>query len=91
VSRVPGYEDGAVVPPFADATVLKVEPDPSGKPDAMVTLARPYLYATGVGTTSPTALMGFEKVEVQLSRLVREDSIYMLVVGSRGQAFTWTT
>lgn len=91
VSRVPGYEDGAIVPAFADAVVLKVDPDASGRADATVTLARPYLYATGVGTTSPTALVGFEKVEVQLSRLVREDSIYMLVVGSRGQAFTWVT
>ncbi len=91
VSRVAGYEDGAVVPAFADAVVLKVDPDPSGKADANVTLARPYLYASNVGTTSPTALVGFEKVEVQLSRLVQENSIYMLVVGSRGQSFKYTT
>lgn len=91
VSRKAGYADGEIVPPFADAVVLKVDPDPSGKPDATVVLARPYLYASNVGTTSPTALLGFEKFEVQLSRLVREDSIYMLVVGSRGQSFKYTT
>lgn len=84
VSRQPGYEDGAISPPFPDHVILAVK-------DGVAYLARPYLYATLVGTTSPSALTGVSKTEVLVERLCREDSLFMLVVGSRGQAFKFET
>jgi len=84
VSKEPGFEDGAICSPFADAVIL-------GSNGDNVILARPYLYATSVGTTAPSALVGYEKFEVPVERLLRADSIYMLVVGSRGQSFKMVT
>jgi hypothetical protein len=84
VSKEPGFEDGAIVPPFADAVIIGVK-------DGQATIARPYLYATGGGTACPNVLVGFEKFELSVERLLRADSIYMLVVGSRGQSFKFET
>lgn len=84
VSKEPGFEDGAIVPPFADAVIIAVF---GGK----ATIARPYLYATGTGTACPNVLVGYEKIEVSVERILRADSIYMLVVGSRGQSFKMVT
>lgn len=90
VSKEPGFEDGAIVPPYADATILSVRLDADGK-DGDVVVARPYLYVSNAGTTAPSALTGVSTVNVRCSRLIREDSIYMLVCGSRGQSFKFVT
>lgn len=84
VSKEPGFEDGAIVPPFADAVIIGAKGD-------NVIIARPYLYATSTGTACPNVLVGYEKIEVPVERLLRADSIYMLVVGSRGQSFKFET
>lgn len=86
VTRHPGYEDGAISPPFPDHVVLGFDVK-----KGTVKLARPYLYASGTGTTAPTALTGVSTVEISVERLCAPDSLFMLVVGSRGQTVKFET
>jgi len=66
--------EGGTLSPFSDSVVLSVSKD-------SVKLARPYLYATSVDTACPNWLMGTEKYEVSLSRLLE---CFLLVVNDRG-------
>jgi|HubBroStandDraft_5_1064220.scaffolds.fasta_scaffold31999_3 hypothetical protein len=49
---------------FADSVILGFNED-------TVRLSRPYVYASGVGTTGPTALLGAETYEVPASQIVQ--------------------
>jgi hypothetical protein len=54
--------------PFGDCTILGFRQDDDGAYWASV--ARPYCFASGVGTTSPAPLMGCEIFEVSLRSLM---------------------
>ena len=53
---------------YQDCTILGFRQDDDGC--YWVRLARPYCFASSVGTTAPTALVGFELFETTLERLV---------------------
>jgi hypothetical protein len=84
--------DDATVPPFGDSVVLKrVRKDPPFKGDkASVSflIARPYVFASGIGTTCPTPLTGVETIEISFTNL---SDRYVCVLNSRGNPFTYTT
>ena len=81
--------------PYSDFTVLKVDGPPAedGPPRGYrdVTLARPYLFASGAGTSCPTALTGVEQVKVSVASLLKGATPFRVVVTSRGQAHGMVT
>jgi len=78
--------DDATVPPFADSVMLK-RINRVGYSTAFI-VARPYVFASGVGTTCPTPLTGVEAFEVSFESLRDR---YVLVLDSRGNPFSYTT
>ncbi len=68
---------------FSDCVVVKTRMD--GHKDLWVTLARPYAFVHGTGTTSPTVLTGVEQYEVLADRLIGGASQYRLVVMSNNE------
>lgn len=84
IEKEVGFKDGEVVAPFMDFVVLKVE-------NAQARIARPYVFASGVGTTSPTALVGLNEMLVEVSRLVGPASQFRVVTQARGHGFEYTT
>ncbi len=54
-----------------------------------VVLARPYLYATSVGTTCPTAMTGVETIKVDVASLLKGDSLFRTVRTARGSVHTF--
>ena len=75
VLRMVGKE--GQVCPFSDFLVLSVK---SNGNEIMVQMERPYAFVSGAGTTSPTLLMGSEKLEVSLKRLIEKDSLFRAVM-----------
>ena len=76
--------------PFSDFVILGVknvdelDGRPLGNPFLEVTMARPYLFATSVGTTSPSALTGVETLRADAKSVLKEGSLFRVVVTSRG-------
>jgi hypothetical protein len=88
--------DGSAAP-FSDLTVLAVYwTDSSGnriwddekladrRRGREVLMARPYLYATHVGTSCPSWLTGVEELRVDVKRILGEDSMFRVVCTARG-------
>ncbi len=72
--------------PFSDFVVLRVAPPDLARFAVVeVTLARPYLYASGTGTTCPSALTGVETLKVTMDAILREWSLFRAVVTSLGK------
>ena len=71
-----------VYPTYSDSTIVDISADDRGL--TQVRLVRPFLYSTGVGTTSKHWLMGVEDIKVEASRLVGEKSIYRIVLLASG-------
>ncbi len=72
--------------PFSDFTVLRVAPPDLARFAVVeVTLVRPYLYASGVGTTCPSALTGVETLKVTIDSILKEGSLFRVVVTSTGK------
>jgi len=78
--------DDATVPPFGDSVVLK-RVNRVGYSVVFI-VARPYVFASGTGTTCPTPLTGVETFEVSFESLRDR---YVLVLDSRGNPFSYTT
>lgn len=74
--------DPAALPSFSDHIVVDAQPDERG--DLQVTVARPYCFVSGAETTSPTVLTGVSQYKVAASRLVGPESLFRVVVQSRG-------
>jgi len=71
--------------PFSDFVVLRVAPPDLARFAVVeVTLARPYLYASGTGTTCPSALTGVETLKVTMDSLTGACSIFRAVITSLG-------
>lgn len=82
--------------PFSDFVVLAVKgPPPASGPNMSpvganlgyveVTLARPYLYASGTGTTCPSALTGVETLKVTMDSITTAGSLFRAVITSLGK------
>jgi hypothetical protein len=74
--------------PFSDFVVLRVRetpPDPARPAVVEVTLARPYLYASGTGTACPSALTGVETLKVAMGSILRDGSSFRVVATSLGK------
>ena len=77
--------DGAeIASAYSDATIVGLSCTP-GNGTTIVRLARPYLYSTHDGTTTPGFLMGVEDYTVEGSRMIGPDSVFRLVLLSTGE------
>jgi hypothetical protein len=74
--------DHHIHPTFSDAIIVDATPDDKG--DLQVRLVRPYLYATGAGTTCRNWMMGVEDFKVPGSKLIGGTSIYRIVLLASG-------
>lgn len=81
--------DPSALPSFSDQLVVNTTTNDRG--DLQVTLARPYAFVSGAGTTSPTVLTGVEQYVVPASRIVGPDSPFRVVLLSTGQVQSHTT
>lgn len=84
IIRMIQRKDGDPIPyfaPFSDTVILGVD-------KGMVTLARPYLFASSTETCCPGALMGYERYDVRLEDLPKH---YVLVLLDSGKPYTMIT
>lgn len=77
---------GTEVAPFSDCIVQKIENVLNV--NHRITLSRPYAFVSGVGTTSPTVLLGQETFEVDFDRLQK---YYVQVLTDRECSYDFVT
>jgi hypothetical protein len=82
--------DGSSVSPFSDCVILNVwnQDLQHGRTLTWVKVARPYVFASSVGTTAPTPLLGCETFDMTLDGALAS---YSVVLRSTGEPSSYTT